>query len=147
MNYFLIAPNEGSSWHLSPVKTPFCLNRWKLGKSGKNGRKSGQKKGNFTNFASFLKNRVVSFFLMAPNEGSSRHLSSVKTPFWLNRPKLGKSGKIGQFYKLCLIFRYLWNELFSNHTKWRLIMTPFSSESAILKNGWKSGQKMAILQT
>ena len=75
------------------MKTPFWLKCPKLGKLGKKLAKKRAKTDNFTNFAQFLKNYLMNFFQVAPNEGSWIHLFPVKTPFWLKCPKLDKNGQ------------------------------------------------------
>ena len=66
MNFFyLITLYEGLSWPLSLAKTSYWWNHPKVGKSSKN----RQKFANFTNFAYFLKNQVMNFFLITPYEG------------------------------------------------------------------------------
>ena len=57
-----------------------------------------------------------------------------------------KWAKIRQFYKLCLISQKLFDKFFSNHTKWRLIMTSFSSQNAILIESRDGGQKWAKIR-
>ena len=48
--------------------------------------------------------------------------------------------KNGQFYNVCLISQNLSDEIFSNRTKWRPIITPFSGLNAILIESPEGGQ-------
>ena len=74
----------------------------------------------FTLRSNFLKNCSVTFFLIAHMEGPSWPLSPVKTPFWLNRPKLVKMvenrSKMTYF---ALRAKYLRNRLIKFLQIWR----------------------------
>ena len=69
---------------------------------------------------------------------------SSQNPILIESPEGGQIGqkwaKIRQFYKLCLISQKVFGKVSSNHTRWRLTMTSFYSQSAILAESPKGGQ-------